>query len=456
MKFSVLKKEPPAWALTSLLLFISLPVSAGSEFNNVTFHPVPLSDVHVSGITGLANSNLNPDLSIQPLASSSASAVEQHRRNLHQLEITEGPYSILIAEQAERLGDLLVEFDDLDGARSSYEKAMQVTRINSGIVSTEQEPILRKMILVEKSAQNINHIDELQQSLHFLTTRLYQQDSAEYIHGILEWADWKAERFLMAAGSPTNQSAGSPLPATSHLQEAQKSYIEAINLISKSDSKVDHNNALAHAEKRLAAINTIAAKVSPRNEKVVKDDFSDQRGSGIAIRDDRSSQLASFFNGNKLFKQAIANALEAPQPDYLYIAEQMMSLGDWNLLYGRKTAALSIYENAYEVLDAMQVPQSERKRIMNSGMPLSPSISTFTTDGSKTPEFQGYIDIEMTVSKFGTATKPAIIGSSQNLESPLTRALIRQIRSDKFRPAFIDGSATGSDNLKLRYYYSYN
>jgi len=113
---------------------------------------------------------------------------------------------------------------------------------------------------------------------------------------------------------------------------------------------------------------------------------------------------------------------------------------------------LSVYEDAYEVLDAVQASDQDISRIITPGMPV---IAPDTTNPATTA-YHGYIDVEFQVSKFGIASSPEVIATSEQDVSPVTKALVRKIRREKFRPAFIDGSATSGENVKLRYYYSYN
>ena len=178
--------------------------------------------------------------------------------------------------------------------------------------------------------------------------------------------------------------------------------------------------------------------------------------SSVGIQQDYPEESAYFFTGSNALKRTIAYSMESPRPDYLAIAEQMMALGDWYLLFDRRAAALSIYENAYEVLDAIHASEEDIRKIMTPGMPVVTPDSLFAGEAGGQDGYAGYIDVAFKVSKFGIASNPEVIGSSHEDVASISSALVRRIRQEKFRPAFINGSAASGENVKLRYYYSYN
>ena len=286
----------------------------------------------------------------------------------------------------------------------------------------------------------------------YLSKKNHEVGDEDYVSAILEWADWNVDLLVMANNAPVNIAPGGDFASlNTQLITAQENYIEAIELIrSQPASSPEYKKLLIHAEKKMAAINYIANSGSGLSA-YSPDSDTFPAGSNR----DSKAEMAYFFNGSNALKRAIAYSLEDPQPDYLSIAEQMMVLGDWHLLFDRRAAALTIYEDTFELLDVIQASGDDINRIMTPGMPVTAPDSSFTANSSTT-DYHGYIDVEFRISKFGIPSNPEVIASSEQDNSPVTRALIRKIRQEKFRPAFIDGSATSGENVKLRYYYSYN
>ncbi len=437
-------------SLTSVIAKPDTPV--------IAFHPVPLS----SAVN--TENHMWPDLAFSAkkdaysytndtALESLNTSIEQYRENIREIEYREGPFNAMLSQQFESVGDLLHKTSDFDGAIDAYEKSLHIIRVNEGLYDEKQFSVLDKLIQSYLTVKNIDKAHELQQSILHLKKRAYSSDDSKYIESILNWADWNISLLMRAdtTSYATNQSNQiNQLSLNQNLVIAQESYIEAIELI-RSSEDYSAKDQLIHAEKKLAAINYLANNQLSFTSQSELSSFSQEN-----IQQDNRQEMAYFFNGSSALKRAIAYSLESPAPDYLFIAEQIMALGDWYLLFDRRAAALAVYEDAFEVLDAVQAGEDDIKQVMTPGMPvMAPGMLGSNLTGSQN-QYAGYIDVEFSVSKFGIASRPAVIGASNMDDSPISKTLINKIRREKFRPSFIDGSASSTENVKLRYYYSYN
>jgi len=448
MTIAALSLKRLVFSFGASMVLMSPQASIAQNFNNIAFHPVPLTDASQVTEQGLLQVTYNR-VAGEPFHTSSA---EQFQAAIRQVENTSGPFSPAAAQQAESLGDFLASNGDPEGAVEAFEKSLHIHRVNEGLHSPAQANLLKKIIAGEIDAGNLDAAHGLQESLLYLSKKNHEVGDEDYVSAILEWADWNVDLLVMANNAPVNTAPGGDFASlNTQLITAQDNHIEAIELIrSQPASSPEYKKLLIHAEKKMAAINYIANSGSGL---FAYSPDSDTFPAGS--NRDSQAEMAYFFNGSNALKRAIAYSLEDPQPDYLSIAEQMMVLGDWHLLFDRRAAALTIYEDTFELLDVIQASGDDINRIMTPGMPVTAPDSSFTANSSTT-DYHGYIDVEFRISKFGIPSKPEVIASSEQDNSPVTRALIRKIRQEKFRPAFIDGSATSGENVKLRYYYSYN
>jgi len=379
--------------------------------------------------------------------------VSGYETAIRKLETKDGPYSPGIPQQAEALGDLYLKLGDPANAARAYEKSLHVLRTNQGLYTTEQQGLLRKLIDAQLAMNDLQRAQELHESLYHLQQKLFGPGDTNYIAAQLEWADWNVDRLLLDESISAGRQG---VELTQHLMAAQDSYINVIEQIQQASAdKTDPR--LVHAEKKLAALNYIAN--AKTRFSVTSQPLSNQVQSenpAIYIQQGSRDEMAFFFNGSNALKRAIAYSLESPSPDYLSIAEQMMDLGDWYLMFERRTAALEIYADAFEVLVAINASEEDFATVMSPGMPVDIPDSSRKARLLANNEFEGYIDIEFQLGKFGDARSAEIIGASNEDASPVSKALLRKIRQEKFRPAFINGTATSHENVKLRYYYSYN
>lgn len=382
--------------------------------------------------------------------------IARYQRSIQEIESSEGPYSAQIPQQAENLGDLYLEQGEPAKAAAAFEKSLHVMRTNQGLYAAGQQPLLRKLIDAQLAMNDLQRAHEFHESLYHLQQNLYTQGESGFIAAQLEWADWNVDRLLLDETIQATGGHKQRADLTQLMLEAQDSYIAVIEQL-HNDAGDATDPRLIHAEKKLAAINYIAnSKTKLSRSQAMFAQANDQNAFSNLKYRENSDEMAYFFNGSNALKRAIAYSLESPQPDYLSIADQMMTLGDWYLLFDRRAAALEIYADAFEVLVAVDASEEDVARVMTPGMPVNAPDTPSASQLLANADFEGYIDIEFQVSKFGSARGAEIIGTSDGSASPVTKALLRKIRQEKFRPAFINGAATSNENIKLRYYYSYN
>jgi len=133
-------------------------------------------------------------------------------KQIERLEAELGPFDYRLSEALQSMGNALLEGGAYVDAIAHFERALHVTRINNGLHSEDQIPLLEKLIDCNVSMENWAEVDNKFRYLHFLYTRLYKEDSAKLHHGLAQVAEWH----VLAI----NKHLSSDI--TSHLREANK------------------------------------------------------------------------------------------------------------------------------------------------------------------------------------------------------------------------------------------
>jgi tetratricopeptide (TPR) repeat protein len=81
-------------------------------------------------------------------------------RQIEQLQDREGPYSDSLAEPLAGLGRYYRSAGDLDGALRSYRRALHVVRINDGLYSERQIPILQELLDTYRGSGDLQALDQ--------------------------------------------------------------------------------------------------------------------------------------------------------------------------------------------------------------------------------------------------------------------------------------------------------
>lgn len=443
----------------SVCVFSAVSAAANQDLSRLSFHPVPLADASASANAVEADNVAPAEPETEPANSDAiqnAVAIKHYEEFISRTLVSAGPYSLPISEAAFALGRLQQDSGELEAALASFERSMQVLRINHGLFSPEQVPVMRAIINIHIERNDVESAHAMQEALYNLQTRHFGADDVASVSALLEWADWNVNLFLLQDQlTPqfyiTDTDQLRMRLRDPRLSLAYSGYTQALQLLQEKSTLEDER--LVTTERKLAALNFIF------NRKV-QDAVSSLPSYAGQTKDFNSptqileqANTVHFADGSSALRRAIAYSYSVPNPDYDYIAARMMELGDWYLLFDRRAAALDIYEDALDVMVSAQLSQEEVERIMAPGMPVQTPDATYLSAPASSGHFAGFIDVEFDLSKFGMATNPQIIGTSI-ADRSIEKELLRTIRNCKFRPKFVAGMPVSDEKIRLRYYYN--
>ena len=441
------------------------PASKSIDLSHLQFQPAPLGSSANSAYqdlkaSGPASGILN--LSGAPGSGAGADTISAYQASISSSEAAEGPYAESIAEKALSLAQLYQTTGQHELALKTFEQALQVRRVNYGLYDLGQAPILRGMVESYMALGEIIHAHEKQQLLFSIYLQNYGPDDPEILPALLDWADWNVTLYLQQKSLDLNaeyftsdpmQQRVSPNPI---LLQAQNIYIATMDLIKRQNGLGDPR--LISIERKLASINYISNEELNNFLNHMPVSVGGDEGFNAYRRSLIQSNDAHFFSGSDALKRAIAYSYNTPNTETREIAERILELGDWYLLFDKRADALEIYQQALELLTDTPMSKEKIEEIMSPGMPVQiPEFENrFVRD--KDTDFKGYIDVEFTLSKFGMASRAEVINaSSQDKDdvARIERELMRSIHSCKFRPKFVAGSPAHQEKVRLRYYYTY-
>ena len=110
---------------------------------------------------------------------------------LEELQSEEGIYSPVLSELYSDLGALSTELGDYDDAVEQYNQALQIARINTGLYSEEQIPLLHALIDSQMRREDWQRVDNLAHlSLH-MHERLYSKQDPLYLAAAEDFGKWQ-------------------------------------------------------------------------------------------------------------------------------------------------------------------------------------------------------------------------------------------------------------------------
>ena len=102
-----------------------------------------------------------------------------------------GIYDASLIEAYTDLAAFYFELEDYESASRMYTDALQVARINTGLYSHEQIPILESLIENSDREKEWQSVDDLQELYYLINSRLYSPADPQYLKVVESYGKWK-------------------------------------------------------------------------------------------------------------------------------------------------------------------------------------------------------------------------------------------------------------------------
>ena len=120
-----------------------------------------------------------------------AQEVARREAQLEQLRYGQGIYAPELQEAFADLGAYFMEVGDFERARETYIEALQIARINTGLYSVEQMPLIRAAAQADAELKDWEAADDLQ-TLHWhISQRVFEPADTAYLMAVQQSGAWR-------------------------------------------------------------------------------------------------------------------------------------------------------------------------------------------------------------------------------------------------------------------------
>jgi len=441
--------------------------------------------------------------------------IARYQERINSLITTESTYSQNLREQYSALGLLQQRAGDHEGAILSLESAMHIDRVNEGLFTVTQIPLVESIITSHSALGNFSAVDDFHEYLYYIQLKTWPEGDPRLLAAKENWADWNVESYLKqgmtrsggvgmnfstgATGNtdyvaiqdqrtgswnyvPRNQlpnvlnpgfanSSMNNLYANSmpyavspemmvdpRLRKAQDLYEE----ISEARGEDGGTNAAFRAEHKLANISWAVKRQFDELESTT--DVGSLNFNSVMQPRTTASVVTRGYTSSRDDLEAIATRLEEnPESSRLEAAQAWIYVGDWHIGFNRTSRAEDAYARAWMLLQEAGIDAAGVAAVF-SPAPIIPvpafaihpySRTLYGLSPEEPLEYRGHIDVTLGVDRNGRVRGPRIDAATEGTGQQLRSALLDFLRETSVRPAVIDGKLTAQQDLKIRYYYSY-
>ncbi len=407
---------------------------------------------------------------------SAAEAAERKQtanRFAEEIKRREAEYGIYDAKTAEYLlsiGLLHQAAGNHSQAIGALARALQIQRVNDGLQSASQLIILEQLIKSHIASENWAEVDKNFHQLLWINRRNYDPGDPRLLPVIDRVGRWKLKAYkdeLLAENPVTTLQEAASL-FTSTIAILDKEYgahapllVDALYGEALTNYQVAFQLLLTpldefHGRGSPDTLQTVCTPIRLPNGRMSQSCRTirvPNPGYYAGRQQNKNFSVATQVGKvGKSLKRIIAIHEANPTLPRQQHAMALVHLGDWNLLQNRRTTALRVYTQAYQLLAGD--PASEEKLQRLFGKPVSiPALHLPLPEVDKQldeEENKAYALATFDVSQSGTPKNITIIETHPPASKSASRKAKKSIKARRYRPRFVDGQPVETTGNRIR------
>ena len=362
-------------------------------------------------------------------------ALTRYRQAIGELDAY-GPYNEHTSEALYGLGETLKNQGLYNEALTTLRRAMHINRVNHGLYSLSQAPILESIIETEKALNLFEDVTVSYDRLLNLFLRNHGADHQSLIPVLRELALWHVSLYQL----DDSTSRVDHITSANGLITAALKNAEGVPELD-TDARID-------LLRITALVNLFASRHegdqwattldAPYSASADPEFLSVSRMATLSKTGFKKGRLAH----EQIIKLAEREADTAPERKIAAYVEA----GDWYLLFNRRDQAMEYYQHARDLIAASDQAQTLTEYWF--GEPVFLPAMLAASDPQSLPT--QYITAQADISESGRPSQINLLEPSTQSGLSLRRSALNTIRQARFRPRFADGKAVSTTASKIR------
>ncbi len=348
------------------------------------------------------------------------------------------PYNPTLSESFYNLGLALQHNQQHQEALDNLRRALHIIRINSGIYSLAQSPVLRAIIDSHRALNRVEDTTADYHHLFWLHVKSFGENDPRLIPVLNELSHWHLSAYTL----DPDDAAFDHLATSHSLNSAALGLAEAAPYTTRVEllrTQALTSFFLAGHEGddwRSAYDSRFRFNTEPLN-------------AGLPARGEVLTS-SSYRNGRVAYEEIIAILEQQPTATAEEKIRAYTELGDWYLLFNRRESALATYAQALNLARQMPAPENVTNQFFSAPQ-LLPAI---WVDGAAAVDVANpatsYVEARLDVSKTGTPSNVEVVASLPKDDVILRRTVRSRLKKARFRPRFVDGVATDTQGMLIK------
>jgi len=353
--------------------------------------------------------------------------LRDYEQDIAAIEASGGAYAAGLSEALLGLGLALQSQGQHQEAVRQFKRGIHLTRVNDGLYSTRQIPLLNAEINSHRASRNYAAVDQRQAYLYRVQMKS-ASEGASLAGAYMQQAGWQRDAY--------------------HLGLGQNDFTRLMNMWDlyrlALEEGVQHEGSnsltlMPALNGMLQTLYLMADYEIPQQSIPTNDDLSAR----ATLNRFTAYRAQAYERGNTVL--AYMKSVELENGRGTDAARTQVMLGDWNLWNGKRDTAWQAYDEAATELASLAVAEQGEESPLAQPAAL-PDVAGVSKLPPATAGSEGDILLEFGVTANGKVVDLERLDDNGEFDGKANR-LMRQLRRTRFRPRFEAGEPVATDKI---------
>ena len=364
-------------------------------------------------------------IEVQLDATEFAAAAAAAERMVDEIENRSNRHDIELAQPLILLGDARLGLADVVGALDAYDRSRLITRVNKGLFTPDQIEVVYREATAYAALGNREVANDRHGYAFDLMLRAYGDDDPRLIPGLFLLADWYGEEHnIFVSRRLLGQAV---VLGKRYLPAYDPQTIRAL----KGLARTFREERFPTGASELRNTNTSSYVRAPGRYQQI--------------------QLNNFSPGERALIEVINIEMAKPDASDAEVADAMLELADWYLLFEKYSRAFPLYTRIWELLESDPEGLDAVFKVPTPlYLPLPPPPPTRAN--SSTTE-DGIVELALSVTDRGLVSDLSTLRSEP--EGMMEFQVRKATRRARYRPAFVEALPVLTEDVRIEYRFPY-
>ncbi|MCZ6803245.1 MAG: tetratricopeptide repeat protein [Proteobacteria bacterium] len=363
--------------------------------------------------------------------------IQQYESVVKELEVTHGVYHPAISENLMQLGLAYGSLDKYDQAHETFQQALHIHRVNYGLHSKEQLPIVEEIINANIKKNDWDTLNKNYDYLNWVYLREYEHDVEDLIPLLERLAN--AKLYIVRNLDRSEQ--------LKHLKDTEKLFNRIITL---SEGKQGYLENKLNALHGVGLSNYLIASFLDGQES--RDLRETARDKQQAIRY-YNAKIKSYINGKNAMLRIIREYETNPDLSKESHVIALTHLGDWYLVFNKPLTAKATYQEAHQLIASNNIKQNVIDYLFANPvqLPVYRSLYRSAPESEQQSTETNFIPVSLDVTRTGQTKNIQVIDSNTEKDKKLHRSIKKTLAATRFRPRFEQGKPVKTSDFNIKF-----